>query len=76
LAVGAGLGIEFVHEVYNVEEPPALAASNTGPGDADGKVRFAGSSPAVNGGLKAGHAAAQNQASGAAASAMTRPLAP
>jgi hypothetical protein len=41
LPVGAGLGIELVHEVDHVEEAAALAASDAGARDADGEVRLA-----------------------------------
>jgi hypothetical protein len=37
LLAAAGFGIELVHEIDDVEEPPSSAGAH----DADGKVRFA-----------------------------------
>src|SRR5690606_39912446 len=42
LSVGAGFGVQLVHQVHDVEEAAALATADAGPGDADGKVGFAG----------------------------------
>lgn len=42
LSVGAGFGIELVHQVHDIEEAPPFAASDAGPCDAHGKVGFAG----------------------------------
>lgn len=42
LAVGTGFGIELVHQVHDVEEASPLAAPDARPGDAHGKVGFAG----------------------------------
>ena len=42
----AGLGIELVHEVDDVEEPAPAAISDTGPGDTDGEMGLAGSGAA------------------------------
>lgn len=42
LALGAGFGIELVHQVDHVEEPAPAPSPDTGPGDADGKMGFAG----------------------------------
>ena len=42
LALGAGFGIELVHQVDHVEEPAPAPCPDTGPGDADGKMGFAG----------------------------------
>jgi hypothetical protein len=38
LAAGAGLGLELVDEIDDVEEPPAGSATDAGAGDADGEV--------------------------------------
>ncbi len=46
LTVGTGLGIEFVHEVYDVAEPTAFAAPDAGSRDADREMRLAGSGAA------------------------------
>ena len=46
LPLGAGFGVELVHQVDDVEEPPAAAVANAGPGDADGEMGLAGSGPA------------------------------
>lgn len=42
LAISAGFGVEFVHEVDDVEESAALATADAGPGHAHGKMGFAG----------------------------------
>ncbi len=42
LSVGTGFGIELVHQVHDIEEAPPFAAPDAGPGDAHGKVGFAG----------------------------------
>src|SRR5690606_17502697 len=42
MSVGAGFGVQLVHQVHDVEEAAALATADAGPGDADGKVGFAG----------------------------------
>src|SRR5690606_36715639 len=42
LSVGAGYGVQLVHQVHDVEEAAALATADAGPGDADGMVGFAG----------------------------------
>jgi hypothetical protein len=41
LAIGTGLGIDFVDEVDHVEEAPALSSPDTVARNADGEVRFA-----------------------------------
>ena len=38
LPVSPGFGIELVHQVHDVKEPPALPAANAGSGDADSEV--------------------------------------
>jgi len=40
----AGLGVQFIHQVDDREEPSTTAISDTGPGDADGEMGFAGAS--------------------------------
>ena len=42
LPVGTSFGIELVHQVDGVEEPSSFASPDAGPGDAHGKVGFAG----------------------------------
>ena len=46
LAAGAGLGLELVDEVDDVEEAAAGAAADAGAGDADGEVGLAGAGAA------------------------------
>ena len=42
LAAGAGLGLEFVDEVDDVEEAATGATADQGAGDGDGKMALAG----------------------------------
>ena len=46
LAAGAGLGLELVDEVDDVEEAAAGAAADAGAGDGDGDVGLAGAGAA------------------------------
>ena len=46
LAVGAGLSVEFVHQIDDIEEPAALSTLDKGSRDGDGEMRFAGSGAA------------------------------
>ena len=46
LAFCAGFGVELVDQIDDVEEPPAPAVSDAGPGDADGEMGLAGSGQA------------------------------
>jgi len=46
LAACAGLGLELVHEVDDVEEAAAGAATDAGADDADGEMRLAGAGAA------------------------------
>jgi hypothetical protein len=42
LAAGAGLGLELVDEIDDVEEAPARAGTDAGAGDRDGEMGLAG----------------------------------
>ena len=46
LSFGAGFGIQLVHQIDAIEEPPATAVSDAGAGNTDGEVGFAGSGSA------------------------------
>ncbi len=46
MGAGAGLGVEPVDQVDNVEEPSAAAVPDAGPCDADGEMGFAGAGSA------------------------------
>ena len=41
-----GFGIQLVHQIDAIEEPPATAVSDAGAGNTDGEVGFAGSGAA------------------------------
>ncbi len=42
LSLRAGFGIQFIHQVDDIEEPSAPAIPDAGAGDTDGEVGFAG----------------------------------
>lgn len=46
LAVGPGLGFEFVDQIDDIEEPSAGAVANAGSGNGYGKMRFPGAGSA------------------------------
>ena len=43
LTVGAGFGVELVHQIHGVEEAAPFTGPDTGPRDGDGEMRLSGS---------------------------------